>query len=97
MQTIPMDPKLVSKAMHQLPPSRIEPLPMPPMPFAPSTAASQAARSTVQINPYAEIDAMLIRNPNTGAIHGLRFALLFNAGLALSGLLGWELWITLAH
>jgi hypothetical protein len=39
---------------------------------------------------------MLIRDPNTGAVHGLRFALLFNAGLALSGLMAWELWSLLA-
>jgi hypothetical protein len=39
---------------------------------------------------------MLIRDPNVGAIHGLRVAVLFNAGLALSGLLVWEIWSMLA-
>lgn len=39
---------------------------------------------------------MLIGDPNVGAMHGIRFALLFNAGIALSGLVIWELWTLLA-
>ncbi len=46
--------------------------------------------------PYTDLDSMLSQDPNTGAVHGVRIALLFNAGLALSGLLAWELWTLLA-
>jgi hypothetical protein len=55
-----------------------------------------ASHPHVEANPYAELDAMLIRDPNVGAVHGLRAAMLFNAGLLLSGLMVWELWTLLA-
>jgi hypothetical protein len=45
---------------------------------------------------HAELDAMLQQDPNTGAMNGLRWALLLNAGLAVTGLLIWEVWAMLA-
>jgi hypothetical protein len=105
MQTIPVDPKLqntaAQHASNHAPNNNnyVEPLP----PLAPevvsgsrTTSKSATAHPRSHVNTHAELDAMLIRDPNTGAVHGLRFALLFNAGLALSGLMAWELWSLLA-
>jgi hypothetical protein len=107
MQTIPVNPQLANKATHHVAPTLHAPL--PPLPqvkpevgsrpsFDADPAAKQAtaAHQRIEANPYAELDAMLIRDPNIGAVHGLRTALLFNAGLVLSGLVVWELWSLLA-
>lgn len=103
MQTIPLNQQLANTAMHHPVPTPISP--MPQVPRVRSEADSTlgvdakqaaAAHQRIESNPYAELDAMLIRDPNTGAVHGLRTALLFNAGLVLSGLMVWELWSLLA-
>jgi hypothetical protein len=39
---------------------------------------------------------MLASEPGVGIFQGLRVALLFNAGIALTGLLVWECWTLLA-
>ena len=108
MQTIPvrpinqrnqLDQQLAMQSSHPLPQTRSQTIPLPMVaPPAPGMdpQRSKAAATAAEINPYAELDAMLIRDPNVGAIHGLRTALLFNAGLALSGLVIWEVWSLLA-
>ena len=105
MQTLLPNPELALNAVHHLPTARTNPIPLPmvaPLPGETKAAsASQVAqvainRDQARANTYSELDAMLIRDPNVGAIHGLRAALLFNAGLALSGLLVWEVWSLLA-
>ncbi len=58
--------------------------------------AAPATRERTEKSAFSELDAMLIADPNMGAIHGLRVAMLFNAGLALSGLMVWEIWNMLA-
>ncbi len=94
MQTIPVNSKAATKALHTLPASQIS-SPFLPGNFPPAAGEKRPAAATSEqahLNPHAELDAMLIGDPNVGAMHGLRFALLFNAGVALSGLVIWELW-----
>jgi hypothetical protein len=93
MQTIPVNSKLSTRAVH-VPNVAIKPFSAP----TPSVAADRSSQTAegAPAHTLPELDAMLIRDPNLGAIHGLRVALLFNAGLALSGLLVWEIWSMLA-
>jgi hypothetical protein len=59
-------------------------------------AQSSGALEGKQPDPTPELDTMLSGEPGLGAFAGLRVALLFNAGIALSGLLIWEIWTMLA-
>ena len=102
MQTIPVNSKLSMKTVHPVPANRIVPMPpslVGPLPgIQPSEQAPAALslREHAQVNPFSELDQMLLEDPNVGAVNGLRFALLFNAGLAVSGLVIWELWSMIA-
>ncbi len=89
MQTIPVNSKLSNRAVH-LPNLTINPYSAPAQ--RPAANLSSVPADGVQPHTLSELDAMLIGDPNLGAFRGLRVALLFNAGLALSGLLLWELW-----
>ena len=99
MQTTTNHPKLSSQAAttpgaptrQPLPGSLVMPPPVAkPRPSVTGVEASQTAA-------MHEMDSMLIDEPNLGAVKGLRVALIFNAGLALSGLLMWEVWTFLAR
>jgi len=94
MQTIPVNSKLSTMAVQHLPNTTIKPSSAPAQAVAPGQ--SSVAVESAQAHTLSELDAMLIRDPNLGAMQGLRLALLFNVGLALSGLLVWEIWSMLA-
>ena len=102
MQTIPVNSKLSMMTAHPVPADRNVPMPpslVGPLPgIQPGVQAPTviAPREAVQAQTFSELDQMLIEDPNVGAVNGIRFALLFNAGLAVSGLVVWELWSMIA-
>ncbi len=97
MQTLILDHKKSAKGMSHILADRT-PMTQPvAAPWIAPPASSAAKAEPAQTAAYAELDAMLREDPSFGAVHGLRVALLFNAGLALSGLVAWEIWTLLAH
>jgi hypothetical protein len=101
MQTNSSEAKHTHKATRNpLPPAigtYTEPRPGSRLASLPNPSTQPATRERSRQDLVSELDATLAGDPNTGAMQGVRFALLFNAGLALSGVVIWELWTMLAH
>jgi hypothetical protein len=97
MHTIPIHPKLANRAVPLPLEANGNAIPRYKTSSAGIEApAAPATRERTEKSTFSDLDAMLIADPNMGAIHGLRVAMLFNAGLALSGLMIWEIWNMIA-
>jgi hypothetical protein len=101
MQTEVLDASQVQHSSPQLnvmsPGARQPALrPLPPVGPAPTTAPRPQPSPVVQTSAEHELEAFLQGESNIGTIRALHAALLFNAGLALTGVLAWELWMLLS-
>jgi hypothetical protein len=101
MQTTVVSPNLGAKATHSVAKMDTEVrhrIHGAQQPDEQSTYPGRMAETPDREKPglMPDLNSFLVQEPQLGAIKGLRVALLFNAGLAFSGLLVWELWSLLA-
>jgi hypothetical protein len=96
MHTRTMDRKLYpAYAAFGVPPLP-RPAKLPPALRIPEPRVSSRPAPAATKAEFADMDAMLSAEPTLGVFQGLRLALLFNAGIALTGILVWECWALLA-
>jgi len=94
-QAIRLDPMYLAG----VPAARVASAPGAPLPslLGPDARTAASVRNSLREDALSDLDTMLIGDPNVGAVHGVRVALLFNAGVALSGIVAWEVWSMLFH
>ena len=64
-------------------------------PYASPAAKKKGARGPEHQDALDTNSSELVEEGGLGAMTGLGVAMMFNAGLALAGLVGWELWLML--